>query len=125
LKSKSHFELAKLFVKDKMYDLAQNQFESIQPNYLIYFERKDQKIITNSTELLNLLKSEDTDKMMSHAKYDLAKFYIHLGLQDEALSIIEKLDIKDTAFDYLHLSALLDTSKFDILNNKYSELITQ
>lgn len=123
--SKSHFELAKLFVKDKMYDLAQNQFESIQPNYLIYFERKDQKIITNSTELLNLLKSEATDKMMSHAKYDLAKFYINLGLQDEALSIIEKLDIKDTAFDYLHLSALLDTSKVDILNNKYSELITQ
>lgn len=125
LKSKSHFELAKLFIKSKMYDLAQNQFEGIEPNHLIYFERKDQKIITNSTELLNLLKSEDTDKMMSHAKYDLAKFYINLGLQDEALSIIEKLDIKDTAFDYLHLSALLDTSKVDILNKKYSELITQ
>src|SRR5690606_13116743 len=125
LKSKSHFELAKLFVKDKMYDLAKNQFAGIESNHLIYFERKDQKIITNSTELLNLLKSDDADKTMSHAKYDLAKFYINLGLQDEAMSMVEKLDIKDTAFDYLHFSVILDTSRVDILNKKYSELIAQ
>src|SRR5690606_9584299 len=36
-----------------------------------------------------------------------------------------KLVIKDTAFDYFHLTAILDTSKVDILNKKYSELITR
>jgi len=125
LKSRSNWELAKLLVKEKKYDLAKSQIASIEANQLHFFDSKDQTLITNAAEWLDLLQHAEDTIPTSSAMYELARFYSNLGLKDEALALVEKLNIENANFDYLYLSTQLDTFDIEFLNAKYSALILQ
>jgi len=125
LKSRSNWELAKLLVKENKYDLAESQIASIEANQLHFFDSKDRTLIINAAEWLDLLQHAEDTISTSFATYELARFYSNLGLKDEALPLVEKLNIENSNFDYLHLSAQLDTSDIELLNAKYTALILQ